>query len=72
MIPPTKHHITDYADDPWQRAHTIPDFDRGPGLIAWLAAMLVIVALVAVGALIGWFAHVNAMEQAAICIEGCP
>lgn len=70
MIPPTNHPRADYADDdPWQRAHTIPDFDTGPGWRAWVAGAAIILALLGVGFLAGWISHANAMEQN--CIEGC-
>ena len=61
----------DYApdDDPWDRAHVIPDLDTGLDWRGWAAIAL---ALFLAGGLIGWFAHANAMEQTETCIEGCP
>lgn len=58
-------------DNPWDRAHTIPDFDTGPGWREWAAGAAIILALIGVGFCAGWFAHANAMEQVETCMEGC-
>ncbi|QLQ18647.1 MAG: hypothetical protein HZT43_08230 [Exiguobacterium profundum] len=57
-------------DDPWDRAHVIPDFDGGPGWAAWLALALIVAALLAVGFL-AWLTAEAAGRQAAVCMEGC-
>lgn len=64
----------DYApdDNPWDRAHVIPDLDTGPGWREWAAGALIVLAIALAIFFAGWFAHANAMEQTAICIEGCP
>lgn len=58
-------------DDPWDRAHVIPDFDGGPGWAAWLALALIVAALLAVGFLAGRLTAEAAERQAAVCMEGC-
>lgn len=60
------------ADDPWDRAHVIPDFDTGPRWASWIAAAAIIGALLAVGFIAGRMTADAAERQAAICMEGCP
>lgn len=69
MIPPLHSPRADWADDSLRRAKPRPSPRRDWSKLA--AGAAIALALLAAGALTGWFAHVNAMEQAAICIEGC-
>jgi hypothetical protein len=72
MIRPHRQPPVDYIDDPWDRAHVIPDFDTGPGLATWLALALIIVALLAAGFIAGRMTAAAAERQAEACLEGCP
>lgn len=72
MIPPTNHPRADYDDNPWERAHTIPDMDAGPGWLEWIAKALVIGALLAAVFIAGRLSVQAAERQAATCMEGCP
>lgn len=70
MIPPLQHPRADWADDRLRRARPRPEPRRDWSKLA--AGALIALALLGAGALIGHFAHVNAMEQTKTCMEGCP
>lgn len=70
MIPPLHSPRADWADDRLRRAKPRPQPRHDWSKLA--AGALIALAIIVAGGLIAWFAYANAMEQAAICIEGCP
>jgi hypothetical protein len=54
MIAPTPRRLPDASpDDPWQRAHTFPEFDERPPRRAVVGALVVVAIIFAAGVLTG-------------------
>lgn len=57
------------ADDPWTRAHTIPE--PRPDWKAWAAGAAIALALIGAGYIAGKLTCHNTIAQAKTCMEGC-